>query len=158
MSKVIFTIGQGKKNIKKFLHLLSEYKVNLLIDVRSNPYSRISSFSQKELSNSLERSGIKYFHLGNKLGGENIKDVFCKNQGTLFDILNKESFRKGLKILWNLKRNYKICLFCAEEDPLRCHRFLCIGAILKLKGNIDIINILTDKKEDFDSSILFPSS
>jgi len=152
MSEVIFTIGQGKKNIEKFLNILSKHKIDLLIDIRSNPYSKISSFSQKELSNFLRKNKIKYLYLGNELGGENIKDVFRKNKGTLFDIFNKESFRKGLKTLWKLKKYYKICLFCAEEDPLECHRFLCIGAILKLKGNIDIVNILTDRKENFDFS------
>jgi len=152
MSEIIFTIGQGKKNIENFLNILSEFKINLLIDIRSKPYSKILVFSQDKLSNILKTRDIKYLYLGNELGGENIKDVFRNNKGSLFDILNKESFREGLKKLWKLKKNYKICLFCAEEDPLECHRFLCIGAILKLKGNIEIVNLFDDKEENFELS------
>jgi len=149
---VIFTIGQGRKDIDHFLNILCDFKINLLIDVRSNPYSKVSTFSRGELDNILKKRKIKYLYLGNELGGENIKDVFRKNKGSLFDILNKNSFREGLKILWKLRKSCKICLFCAEEEPLECHRFLCVGSILKLKGNIEIINILSDRNEIFDFS------
>jgi len=152
MSEIIFTIGQGKKNIEQFLDILSNSKINLLIDLRSNPYSKVSDFSRGKLDNILKKKEIKYLYLGDKLGGENIKDVFRKNKGSLFDILNKKFFKEGLKILWKLRKSYKICLFCAEEDPLECHRFLCVGSILKLKGNIEIINILSGKNENFDFS------
>jgi len=149
---VIFTIGQGKKDLDTFLKSIKRYGIDCIIDVRSKPYSKFSPFQQKELKNILKKENRGYLYLGNKLGGEIIKDTFCKKKGHLYDILTNNTFRDGLKILWKMRKNFKICLFCAEEDPLECHRFLCIGAILKLKGGIEIVNLLSDRNENFDFS------
>ncbi len=151
--KCIFTIGQGRKNIEKFLTLLSDHGIDLLVDVRSIPYSKISDFTRGRLEKSLKKKGIKYLYMGDRLGGENIKDVYCRQNGSLYDVLDKDSFREGLRTLWKLRKDYRVCLFCAEEDPLRCHRFLCVGSILKLKGNVEIVNILVDEIENFDECI-----
>ncbi len=151
---VIFTIGQGKKDLDSFLKAIKNYKIDLIVDLRSRPYSKIVYFQSRELKNILKKEHIKYFYLGDKLGGEIIKPVFTKYSGNLDDILVNNTFREGLKILWNLRKNYKIGLFCAEEDPLECHRFLCVGAVLKLKGGIEVFNILHPEKiELFDQSV-----
>ena len=150
MKNMIFTIGQGRKSIEKFLTLLSEHEINLLVDVRSIPYSKFSDFRRGKLEKFLKEKRIKYLYMGDRLGGENIRDVYCRQNGSLYDVLDKDSFREGLRTLWKLRKDYRVCLFCAEEDPLRCHRFLCIGAILSLRGNIEVENIQINRTENFE--------
>ncbi len=62
----MFTIGHSVHEINDFIKLLKKHKVDCLIDVRSQPYSRIAPRLNKErLSSALKSAEILYTHLEN---------------------------------------------------------------------------------------------
>jgi uncharacterized protein (DUF488 family) len=67
--KSIYTIGSSIREIEDFIDLLGKFKIQALADVRRFPQSRLDHFNQKNLSLELENRGIRYFCLGDTLGG-----------------------------------------------------------------------------------------
>lgn len=57
----IYTIEYGNRSIDQFLVLLRTYHIEILVDVRSQPYSRAHQpFSRDRLEKSLKDGGIRY--------------------------------------------------------------------------------------------------
>ncbi len=68
---MIKTIGHSNHPIERFVDLLKKGGVELLVDVRSVPYSRrFPQFSREALAKSLETAGITYVWEGEALGGK----------------------------------------------------------------------------------------
>jgi uncharacterized protein (DUF488 family) len=66
----IYTIGHSNIAIARFIDLLRSYSIQVLVETRSQPYSRYASqFNRESLKTSIEQAGIAYFHLGDQLGG-----------------------------------------------------------------------------------------
>jgi len=66
----IHTIGHGDRTIEDFIDLLRRYGIALVVDVRSQPYSRwVPQFNRELLIHDLHHAGIKYHFMGNTLGG-----------------------------------------------------------------------------------------
>jgi len=66
----IFTIGHSNHSLEVFINLLQSHKIDVLVDVRSKPFSRFSpQFNKDGLEKAVRASGIKYLFLGKELGG-----------------------------------------------------------------------------------------
>jgi uncharacterized protein (DUF488 family) len=66
----IFTIGHSNHSLEMFIGLLKSHKIDVLLDVRSKPFSRFSPhFNKHDLEKAVKASGIKYLFLGRELGG-----------------------------------------------------------------------------------------
>src|SRR5712675_1981058 len=66
---VLYTIGHSTHPIERFLGLLSEHRIAIVVDVRSFPSSkRWPQFNQAEFSGALGRAGIEYQWM-QELGG-----------------------------------------------------------------------------------------
>jgi len=65
----IWTIGHSNRSIDTFLELLSEHGIQMLVDVRSFPTSKIEHFKREEMQKWLPEHGIEYVWLGKELGG-----------------------------------------------------------------------------------------
>jgi len=64
------TIGHSKHPIEKFLTLLRQHDVEVLVDVRSQPFSRFSpQFSRKASERAVTEASIRYLFMGDSLGG-----------------------------------------------------------------------------------------
>jgi uncharacterized protein (DUF488 family) len=104
----------------------------------------------------LEKFGIQYVYLGDKLGGLP-KDITCYTDGKVdYDKLKeKEFFKEGLKRLINAnKSRVKVVIMCSETDPKDCHRSKLIGEEL-LKFNINLKHIIgINKYKDQHTVIL----
>ncbi|MEA4857329.1 DUF488 domain-containing protein [Solidesulfovibrio sp.] len=122
----IFTIGHDSHERAAFLSLLACQGVNLLVDVRTNPYSRyMPQFSKEALSASLRSWGVGYLHLGRELGGR------AMGRG----IEEAVSFARSVdRIMDAWRQAYRLALLCAEEDPRRCHRAGRIAPALLARG------------------------
>lgn len=134
----IYTIGHSNHTKEKFLSLLTEAKIEVLVDVRSNPNSRWAAFANRDsLKDILESLQIHYIYLGDMLGGRPSDSDSYDYQTGKADyqaIQEKEYFRRGIKrILVGLKR-YRVCIMCAEEDPTSCHRNLLVAESLRQAG------------------------
>ena len=65
MDQAIFTIGHSNLDISDFINLLLANKIELVVDVRSAPYSKLyPHFNRNPLEVSLMKNSIKYLFLG----------------------------------------------------------------------------------------------
>lgn len=114
---MLYSIGyQNLKNIETLQNILQEKGINILLDVRSRPYGRKSSFNKKNLETFLPVVGIEYSWTGITLGG--------------FSKIDEDDIKKLAK--W--QKGKIACLMCMEADPDRCHRNNEIARRLKKYG------------------------
>jgi len=123
----ICTIGYEKKDIDLFLDLLIQNNVEVLIDVRANPFSMSSAYIRSRLESSLGKAGIGYLHVP-ELG---IDGAYRKNlendkeYAELFALYRTEMLPKNYekaREVAKLGKEKKIALMCFEADKCHCHR------------------------------------
>ena len=69
-SPVIWTIGHSNHTFEHFSELLQTESVEVVVNVRSYPYSRIApQFNREELGCGSRRGGTRYLFFGEELGG-----------------------------------------------------------------------------------------
>jgi len=134
----IYTIGHSNHTQEEFINLLAGAKIEVLVDVRSNPNSRWAPFANKDnIKELLESSQIRYLYLGDLLGGQPTDpDCYDYQTGKVnYQVIQeKEYFQRGItRILEDLKK-YRVCIMCAEEDPTDCHRNLLVVERLRQEG------------------------
>ena len=126
MAKV-FTIGYAGIQ-PRFIEVLQQNEVTLLIDVRSLPRSRyFASYNDVSLSKELAKYNIHYEHW-REFGARQLDYKYET-------IANSEPFQKALVRLKDCDET--VCLMCAEIDPINCHRFVLVGRYLD-----DVTNII----------------
>jgi uncharacterized protein (DUF488 family) len=131
----LFSIGHSNHELGEFLGLLGRAGITTLADVRSQPYSRRHPYyNRPDLEAALAEAGIAYVFLGHALGGRPDDTEVYDSEGRVdYERVRKTNvFQQSLKELLAVKGK-KTVLFCAEEDPLDCHRGLMIApALLEL--------------------------
>ena len=114
--------------IDSYIKKLINSGVELLCDVRKNPFSHKYGFSKNELSNSLKISGIEYLHIPD-LGivSDRRKNLNSDaDYRVLFDQYRQDTLpkqRQNLGMLLDLiNEKTKIAITCFEKMPKHCHR------------------------------------
>jgi len=128
-----FTIGHSNHSFVYFLNLLKEYNVEILVDIRSHPYSKFSpQFDITNIKKEIKDSGIKYLYLGKELGGKPKGKEFYDLDGKVnyARLADLQIFREGLQRLENGVKKYRVAIMCGEENPKNCHRTLLVGRVL----------------------------
>jgi len=110
----IFTIGHSNRSADEFVKLLKEFGIRAVIDVRRFPTSKHEHFKRERLQEILCEHGIKYFYLGDKLGGF--------RSGGYRSFMKTEEFLSGLEELERIAKKEVAAIMCAERFPWRCHR------------------------------------
>lgn len=140
----IYTVGHSNYDTDKFLEIICAYNIQVVVDVRSAPYSKFCpQFNKEIIEKSLQSKGIKYLFLGKELGARP-DDTNCYFQGRVnFDRLKEsEQFREGiLRLKEGLKNRYVLAIMCSEKKPIECHRTILISRTLKEEG-IEVKHIL----------------
>jgi uncharacterized protein (DUF488 family) len=79
----LYTIGLSNIQASTLISLLRRYDIQVLLDVRSSPYSQYSTqFYRENIEKTLQEAGIEYRFAGDYLGGRP-KDPACyKNTET----------------------------------------------------------------------------
>jgi uncharacterized protein (DUF488 family) len=155
----IFTIGHSNKNTGEILSWLKQNDIEILVDVRSVPYSRyVPQANREAIQLALTDAGIKYVFMGDHLGGRP-PGIETKDSSGNFDyskLASTDKFREGLKYLLNGAEENTLCILCSEEDPAKCHRGLLISRELTKLG-IEVRHIRHDgsieSQEHFESRI-----
>ncbi|PWB65616.1 MAG: hypothetical protein C3F17_03560 [Bradyrhizobiaceae bacterium] len=142
----LFTIGHSNHAIDDFLARLTGAGVDAVADVRSVPFSRrYPWFSQGPLGDRLAREGLAYVGLGDALGGRPVDPALFADGVVDFEaIAATPQFRAGLARVVDGTKRFRICLLCAEREPLDCHRCLLVGRALA-GGGLAIGHILADR-------------
>lgn len=152
----LYTIGHSNHTPEKFLDLLASAKIEVLVDVRSNPNSKWAQWANRDALKKLAASrGLTYVYLGDVLGGQpSDGDSHDPRTGKVdYDrIRQQEYFQRGLKRLIAEAETRRICIMCAEEDPGACHRNLLVGQSLRLLG-ITVLHLRGDGRIQSDSDL-----
>jgi uncharacterized protein (DUF488 family) len=132
----LFTIGHSNIPIERFVALLQQAGVTALADVRSAPLSRrFPWFSKNNLAKSLAGEGIDYRAMGDVLGGRPREERLYRASVADYEAMaNEPHYQDALARLMTEAERSRICLMCAEREPLDCHRCLLVTRSLAEHG------------------------
>lgn len=131
----VFTIGHSNLALDRLLELLGRHEIAVVVDVRSNPYSRHNpQYNREPFAQALEAAAFQYRYDGNRLGGAPT-DPSCyvrvdtggsasreTEQVDYRLVTEKDWFQEAMNELTELAQENRVALLCAEENPERCHR------------------------------------
>lgn len=155
-SLTLYTIGHSNITASAFTDLLKQYQIQVVVDVRSSPYSQYSpQFNRELVEKTLEEAGIEYKFAGDYLGGRP-NDPSCYKNKLVPDgkadylhlvdyplVMAKDWYQKGLQQLIAIGQQSRTAILCSEENPAHCHRHHLIGKSLVEKG-IVVLHIRGD--------------
>lgn len=143
----IYTVGHSNHALEIFLGLLQQHAIEVLVDVRSQPYSRYTPhFTAAALKSAIQAAGLHYLYLGKELGGRPDDDACYDPQGRVrYDLVARSlPFQAGIERLLTGIGRYRVALLCAEEDPSGCHRRRLVGRVLRDQHGIEVLHIRGD--------------
>lgn len=151
----LYLIGYEGVKAEEFIKLLKGSGVDLLIDVRENPWSRRPEFRGPHLGRMLKKHGIIYTHMPALGNPGDIRASYKQDKDTFNMLLSYSRYIKdegaALETIKNLLRRKRIALMCYEKDPFTCHRIV-IAQELLLRG---IINDFKDLRSRVDTDKVF---
>ena len=156
----IYTIGHSNQTLANMLDVLKKYNIEVLVDVRSIPFSKYASqFNREKISQELISCGIEYIFAGDYLGGRP-KDPSCYKKGEIpegnsnyLKLVNYEEVAKRnwykdcISRLVKIAINQPTAIMCSEEDPNRCHRHHLIAKTL-LEMGMTVLHIRSEGHVD----------
>ncbi|NYT04000.1 MAG: DUF488 domain-containing protein [Candidatus Methanofastidiosa archaeon] len=144
---IIYTIGHSNRKIEDFISILKRFKVEVLIDIRTFPFSKyVPDYNKESISRKLIDNGIEYLYKGDKLGGMPAEG-FDRYRAS-------ERYSQALhEFLGEIISNKKtVALMCAEKDYNNCHRRFVSEdlekIILENNYDIDIEHIVDERSID----------
>ncbi len=141
----LFSIGHSNIPAERFATMLQDAAVTAVADVRSVPNSRwFPWFSQKALAAQLNGIGIAYTAMGDTLGGRpRDGSLYRGGVADYVAMARQPEFCGSLDRLQESVACSRVCLMCAEREPLDCHRCLLVARRLAERG-LAIGHILHD--------------
>jgi uncharacterized protein (DUF488 family) len=130
----LLTIGHpGGRSLRGFAQGAG---VTAVADVRSVPFSRWCPwFSGKALAQHLAGEAIVYIALGDALGGRPRDPRLYRDGVADYEAMAaREEFAAGPQRVVDEMAHHRVCLLCAEREPLDCHRCLLVGRALAARG------------------------
>ena len=143
----IYTVGHSNHATEYFFELGAKHSLQVLVDVRSSPYSKYADqYNKREFEYAARAAGLIYLYLGAELGGQPKDQHYYDAEGFVrYDrIAASPAFKAGIsRLLDGLAKGYRIALVCGEEDPTECHRRRLIAPALAAKG-VRVVHIRGD--------------
>ena len=139
MTGRIYSVGYEGLTVAGLVERLQQSRIEELVDVRANPYSRRPGFSKTKLSESLVAAGIAYRHepeLGNAFRDE---EEFDKAMDLMRDHLAGGEPAEAVARLVALADGRRIAVLCLENDQKRCHRQVVLEAALAREPGLEIL-------------------
>lgn len=145
MSEItVYTIGHSNHPSEVLLGLLDQYGIQVLVDVRSTPYSRHNpQYNRETIKATVEAHGIEYRYAADYLGGRPKDPALLRtaddppndsnwgypdvNYGA---VMRSEHYRRGIARLLELAATSPVAVMCSEGNPLDCHRHHLIARSL----------------------------
>lgn len=155
----IFTIGHSNRQWDEFISLLQDNHVDIVVDVRRYPGSKICpQFNKEEMTKEIVKENMTYIHI-EKLGGMRKQQIDIgkpkyDNQGwknksfrAFANYMATTSFKEGIDEILSLVTIYNnLSIMCAEAVPWRCHRRM-IADYLTLIECISVYDIINSKQQ-----------
>lgn len=137
----LFTIGHSNHTDKHFIGLLKQHEIDVLVDVRSQPYSQYNpQFNREALQREVVAAGWQYLFLGAELGGRPRERGCYDDEGhVLYSTLARlPRFLGGIERVEKGIQKSRVALMCSEEAPTVCHRFLLVARVLSERGAVPL--------------------
>lgn len=134
---VIYSIGHSRHALQTFINLLRTHRIELVVDVRGQPYSRHNpQYNRERLKTSLEAAGIAYSWRGEYLSGRpKGRNFYGPNGEVDWQTLREwPAMNRALDNLVEDITGNRVAMMCAEEDPNRCHRRFLLTPLLLARG------------------------
>jgi uncharacterized protein (DUF488 family) len=151
----IYTVGHSTQPVERLIDLLRQHAVDVLVDVRSQPYSRYSpQFNRENLDPVVTSAGLRYLFMGEELGGRQLGRIatLAERLEAYEQVAASPQFRRGVERVLSGAATYRIALLCAEEDPTECHRRVWVARALREAG-ADVSHIRGDGRLDPDDRL-----
>jgi uncharacterized protein (DUF488 family) len=142
----ILTIGCGNLSIQDFIKNLKKNEVQVVLDIRTTPFSRFRPhFNKERFKQSLQESGIGYQFMGKSLGGIPKSPEFLTDGEVDNNKIRKSiNYQKGLNYIEKgLEFDCKMVLVCDCSEYKNCPRHNLLGIDLEKLG-YEVIHILRD--------------
>lgn len=152
----VYTIGHSNHSIERLIELLAAHDIRVLVDARSQPYSRYSpQFNLQELRAAVTAAGLRFLYLGKELGGRPDGAEFYDEAGYVLYSRVAESplFLSGIRRLEAALSGPRAAILCSEENPAVCHRHLLVGRVLAGRG-VAIRHVRGDGRVQTDDDLL----
>jgi len=143
----IYTIGHSNHTTEALIALLKQHQIALVVDVRSQPYSRWApQFNRETLLAALQAAGLRYRFMGDALGGRP-SDPELYNAGEerpdYERLAQTAPYRAGIEQLLAWAGTEPIAIMCSEADHEHCHRHLLIAQTLADR-QVEVLHIRPD--------------
>jgi uncharacterized protein (DUF488 family) len=112
--KIIYTVGTDRRSEDDFIEILLSYGIQVYLDIRSIPASRIPAYRKRDLADLLAASGIEYHFRGKELGE--------LRRGGYEAYTHTGEFLAGLARVEEIAEDRTTVLGCRERLPWKCHR------------------------------------
>lgn len=125
------TIGHSIGELTPFVEFVRDAGVEIVVDVRSKPRSRVAHFDQYPLQEAIEATGMRYHFMGDNLGGMPRDPEIAQRwrQGHLdprivAHLRETEEWQDGIAALVSLikRTDGAVCIMCSEANVAECHR------------------------------------
>lgn len=146
----LLTLGHSNHSPEHFQGLLSEHRVEVLVDVRSWPHSQyVKWVDRSSLPKVAKAVEVRYLFLGDRLGGRpDDADCYDEEGHVLYGkVAAGADFRSGLARLRRGIGRYRVAIMCSEENPEHCHRRLLVAKVL-LEEGISVTHIRGDGRTE----------
>lgn len=126
--KRLYTMGYEGRSIENYLNLLLKYNIQVLVDVRANPYSRKFGYKKREMERGCELMGIRYEHVPELGIPKAMRQQVASNADFyhLLDHYEQSMLPQQTEALQYLNQlidqEGSIILTCYEANPEDCHR------------------------------------
>jgi uncharacterized protein (DUF488 family) len=177
LTNPIYTIGHSTRSSEELIALLEAAGVDLLVDVRTVPRSRMNpQFNADVLPETLRVAGFGYRHLA-ALGGLRHRakgappspNGLWRNEAfqAYADYAMTSPFRAGLGDLRGLAEDHVCAVMCAEAVWWRCHRRIVADYLLAGgttvehilgPGKIDPATMTPGAESQPDGTIVYPAA
>lgn len=151
----LLTVGHSNHTVERLIELLLQHGVQVLVDVRSQPYSRFAAqFNREQLQPTVTAAGLQYLFMGEELGGRQLGRIIStdKRLEAYEQVATTPGFRSGIERVLKGAQMYRIALLCAEEDPTECHRRVWVTRALTEAG-ADVAHLRGNGRVDADSAL-----
>ncbi|MBN1262354.1 MAG: DUF488 domain-containing protein [Anaerolineae bacterium] len=135
---VIYTIGHSNHTTRAFVDLLQKSAIDIVVDVRSQPYSQWApQFNRESLRDDLQEARIRYVFMGDVLGGRpGDPALYDPGQGrpNYRRMEQTPAYQAGIDRLLTLAEQATVVVMCSEGDYRQCHRHLLVSQTLLARG------------------------
>jgi len=142
----LYSVGHSDHSSAEFIALLRQSDIEVVADVRSQPYSQwVPQFNRESFVRDLQTAGIRYAFMGDALGGRPADRAFYDEPESpnYARLAQSQAFQSGIEKLLEIARTARVAIMCSEGDYDNCHRKKLITPALRRRGAL-VVHILRD--------------